>query len=591
MSPSKEKYILPPPLSEPDIARCRKLAGEFLFSDIIAEIIYRRGVTTSAAAKPFLFPQLADLPSPDTMQGIAAAADLLANAVALGQQVVIHGDYDVDGITATVLLADFLSKLSLKPIYYLPNRLTDDYGLTLQSVNKLAKQVTMPALLITVDCGISTADEVQYAKELGFTVIITDHHRPSSDPKKMPKADAVINPKQPGCPFIYKDLCGAGVVFFLIMAVRRKMVGQGTWTLDTMPNLRDYLDLVALGTVADVMPLTGINRILVRAGLEVINERNRPGIRALCAQAKMNEGIVSAENIAYQLAPRINAAGRLGKPQLAADLLRSNTGSAAALAKELDQANILRRELEAAMLDEAVRQAEEQIKENQVSLVLYGRDWHLGVIGIIASRMVDRYQLPTLIFTGNTKSYTTDQGTVRVIKGSGRSVEGLNLHQMLEQCRDRIVRFGGHTMAAGLTVRADEFDEFRAAFDSCVRDAKYEKQRQGIEIDAVLKGRENCRDLVRSLQLMEPFGEGSPEPVFFMKNVRLEEVHTLREHLKFSLRINDSLISGIGFFMADRYNEATAESVDLGFTLKETCFRGRKRIEAHAVVIICNMSM
>jgi single-stranded-DNA-specific exonuclease len=592
LNPPEEQYILPPQLAGPDVASCRKLARELRLPGIIAELLYQRGVTTADAAHTFLSPKLADLPSPMTLKGITESVDLLADAVTSGQQVVIHGDYDVDGITATVLLADFLGKLGIETICHLPNRLTDDYGLTMRSVAKLAEKVTMPALLITVDCGISTAKEVRYAKGLGFTVIITDHHQPSSDPAKMPDADAVLNPKQQGCEFAYKELCGVGVVFFLIMAVRRKMVEKGVWTSDTMPNLRDYLDLVALGTVADVMQLTEVNRILVRAGLEVISERSRPGIRALCAQAGMKKGFVSAENIAYQLAPRINAAGRLGNPQLAADLLLSSGTSAVDLAEELDQANILRRELEAAMLDEAVRQAEQQISEDNVSLVLYGKDWHLGVIGIIASRMVDRYQLPTLVFTGDTQPYTTDQGEVQVVKGSGRSVDGLNLHQVLEQCHEQseqsqttIIRFGGHAMAAGLTVRAEAFDAFRAVFNNCVRDMECEEQPQGTVVDAVLGDRENCRNLIHGLQLMEPFGEGNPEPVFLLKNVQLKQVNRLREHLKFSLNINGSQVSGIGFFMADDHAEASSGMVDLAFKLKETCFRGRKRIEAHAVAI------
>ncbi|MCI5223279.1 MAG: single-stranded-DNA-specific exonuclease RecJ [Candidatus Electrothrix sp. AR4] len=581
---ASEEFILPSPLSEPDTATCRELARELQVPEIIATLLYQRGVATADAARDFLSPKLADLPSPATLKGMPAAVELLTHSVVSGEQVVIHGDYDVDGITATVLLADFLEKLGVQAITHLPNRLTDDYGLTMRSVAALAKKVTMPALLITVDCGISTAEEVRYAKEMGFRVIITDHHNPPGNLKKIPKADAVINPKQPGCEIVYKDLCGVGVVFFLLMAMRRKMVEKGVWTESTMPNLRDSLDLVALGTVADVMRLTEVNRILVRAGLEVISERCRPGIRALCAQTGMKEGFISAENIAYQLAPRINATGRLGTPQLAADLLLSKQStSAAELAKKLDQANVLRRELEAAVLDEAVRQAEKQVSECKVSLVLYGKDWHLGVIGIIASRMVDRFQLPTLVFTGDNQPYTDAQGTVHIIKGSGRSIDGLNLHQVLEQCHSKIIRFGGHAMAAGLSIREKEFDEFRAIFDNCVRNTKREEQQPGIMVDAVLTDQEDCRNLIRGLQRMEPFGEGNPEPIFLLKGIQLEQVQRLREHLKFSLRINGSPINGIGFFMADEYIEAASGTVDFGFKLKETCFRGRKRIEAYAV--------
>ncbi|RWX49628.1 single-stranded-DNA-specific exonuclease RecJ, partial [Candidatus Electrothrix marina] len=349
------------------------------------------------------------------------------------------------------------------------------------------------------------------------------------------------------------------------MALRRRLVELGVWTKDTMLNLRDFLDLVALGTVADVMSLTGVNRILVRAGLEVIGEHGRPGIRALCKATGTGQGLITAENIAYQLAPRINAAGRLGKPQLAADLLLSTGKTATELAKELEQANLLRRELEAAVLDEAVRQAEEQVKEGMESLVLYGRHWHLGVIGIIASRMVDRFQLPSLVFTGETQPYSSEEGEVAVVKGSGRSVPGLDLHRALELCQEQILRFGGHAMAAGLTVRQDAFVTFRSLFDNQVRKMERDEQQQGIMVDALLNNDQNCQKLLRGLQLMEPFGEGNPEPVFLVRDVQLEDVHCLREHLKFSLSLNGTRLSGIGFFMAEQHAPAVAGRVDLGF--------------------------
>jgi single-stranded-DNA-specific exonuclease len=440
--------------------------------------------------------------------------------------------------------------------------------------------------MITVDCGITSVDEVAYAQQIGFRVIITDHHQPSSDPKRIPLADAVINPRQKDCAFAYKSLSGVGGAFFLIMALRRKMVKQGAWTQETMPNLRDYLDLVALGTVADVMPLTGVNRILVRAGLEVLGEQNRPGIRALCRAIKTGHRVITAEDIAFQLAPRINAAGRLGTPQLAANLLLSKRKAATGLAQELEQANLQRRALEASVLDEAVRQAEEQLDKGMETLVLYGRNWHLGVIGIIASRMVDRYHLPSLVFTGDTQPYCTEQGEVAVVKGSGRSVPGLDLHRALELCQEHILRFGGHAMAAGLTVEQDAFARFRILFDKQVQNMECDEQKTGMMVDAVFDGhKQNCGDILQGLQKMEPFGEGNPEPVFLAQNVRLKDVHCLREHLKFSLHLNSTQVSGIGFFMADQQVHALAGRVDLAFRLKESCFRGRKRLDVHAVAV------
>lgn len=590
MTTTKEypPYIQPPPMTAAEAATSRKLAQELKLPQVIAELLYRRGWTDQKAATSFLSPQLAELPSPAALKGLDAALDILTETIQAGRQVVIHGDYDVDGITATVLLTDFLSKLGVEAIWHLPNRLTDDYGLTMNSVTALAKKVDMPALLITVDCGITSAAEVAYAQQLGFQVIITDHHQPPSEVAKIPQADAVINPRQRDCPFPSKDISGVGVAFFLIMALRRKMVEQGFWTKETMPNLRDFLDLVALGTVADVMPLTGVNRILVRAGLEVIAEQGRPGIRTLCKITRTGLGSkVTAENIAFQLAPRINAAGRLGKPQLAAALLLSQGKTATHLAQELDQANLLRRELEAAVLDEAVRQAQEQVNKGMESLVLYGKNWHLGVIGIIASRMVDRFHLPSLVFTGDTPLYPTQEGEVAVVKGSGRSVPGLDLHQALELCHEQILRFGGHAMAAGLTVQEDVFDSFRTLFNQQVQKMERDEQQQGIMIDVVLDHQQikDVQDLVAGLQRMEPFGEGNSEPVFLARNVQLEEVHCLREHLKFSLHLHDIQLGGIGFFMAEQEALAAANRVDLAFRLKETYFREKKRLDVHAVAI------
>jgi single-stranded-DNA-specific exonuclease len=568
---------LPPPLAKAEATCCHELAAALQLPPLMAEILFQRGFTNAEAAQFFLFPRLTDLPSPLFMKGMAEAAELIAHAAATQQQVIIHGDYDVDGISSAVLLADFLRKLGLETSCHLPNRLTDEYGLTMQSAALLAEQATMPALLITVDCGISSPEEVRYAKDLGFTVIVTDHHEPRSS-AALPAADAVINPKQPGCAFPCKELAGAGVVFFLCMAVRRKMVEQGFWTEANMPNLRDALDLAALGTVADVMPLTGLNRILVRAGLEVIAEQRRPGLRALCERANLQEGAVSAENIAYQLAPRINAAGRLGKPELAANLLLAqDAGKAAELAADLEAANLLRRDMEAAVLEQAIVQADQQLAAKQGCVLISGQDWHPGLIGIIAARMIDRYQLPALVFTA-------DSGQEGMLKGSGRSVPGLNLHQVLEQCQAQIVRFGGHAMAAGLTVRQEEFEQFCAAFSRTVQEAQCTVPPQTVAIDAVLDERTNWHELTQSLQLMEPFGQANPEPVFLLRNVRLREVSTLREHLRFAVPVNGGLIKGIGFFMADQL-ETALEPIDLCLKVKLTSFRGRRRLEVHAVAL------
>jgi len=576
---SNKKYILPSDIDRSGIAAWNRLAGELGISKVLAQLLCRRGVTGTDTARTYLHPQLANLPSPFKLKGIDAAVDLILEAVSSRQQVVIHGDYDVDGITATVLLADFIAKLDIEVMYHIPNRMKDGYGVSMNSVAHLAEKVKMPALFITVDCGISASEEIRYAKELGFKVIVTDHH---ILPQVLPKADAIINPKQQGCGFPFKGLAGVGVVFFLAMAVRRKMVDKGFWDRENVPNLKNYLDLVALGTVADVMDLVDVNRILVKAGLEVISARKRPGIWALCRQAGIAEGAeITSEDISFRLAPRINAAGRLGEPEIASKLLASRESSEALdRAASLEKANNKRRELEKSAIADAIKQARKQIDNDVSGIVLLGRDWHPGVVGIIAARVVDRFGLPVLVFTVDTC------GDGKILKASGRSVPGLDLYDVLTDCNKRIIQFGGHAMAAGLTVDMVDLDQFVVDFNKSVA-SRLDKviNAAAIQIDMMMDAAENCKGLAENLKLMEPFGKGNPEPVFLIKNIQMEKVSRLRDHLKFSLPVNGNLIHGIGFFMAESF-QAALNPVDLGLKLKITHFRGQERIEIHAVAII-----
>ena len=554
----------------------KKLAYELGVHQIVAELLCQRGYSEAEHAKGFLAPRLAGLPSPSGLKGVNEAVSLIHAAVVSKWQVVVHGDYDVDGITGTALLVEFLEKLGLDVIYHLPNRLKEGYGLNPGSLTELAQKVSMPALLITVDCGISASKEIQYSKDLGFKVIVTDHHEPPSD---LPPADAIINPKQKGCGFEGTDLSGVGVAFFLAMAVRSKMIDYGFWDSANMPNLKESLDLVALGTVADVVDLVGVNRILVKGGLEVITARKRPGIWALCDKAGIEEGGVTSEHISFALAPRINAAGRLGDPNLAARLLLCNSINIAnEAAVDLDRENKKRREIEKKVLKSAVAMAQEQVDNNRKGLVLLGKDWHPGVIGIIAAKVCDLFERPVLVFSEE------QDGGKKTYKGSGRSVEGLNLVLALESCEKHLIQFGGHAMAAGLTVYEEDYDQFFDAFDRHIGVMMREIKPKRMEFDIKLNDKVDCEAMVNSLKLMEPFGSGNPEPVFLLKGVRMRGLRVLRDHLKFNLNLNGCHVQGIGFFMADKISDASG-SVDLGFKLKETRFRGKRRIEAHAVMI------
>jgi single-stranded-DNA-specific exonuclease len=359
------------------------------------------------------------------------------------------------------------------------------------------------------------------------------------------------------------------------------MVEKGYWNQEKAPNLKGYLDLVALGTVADVVELTGINRIFVKAGLEVIAAGTRPGIRALCESAQAGGQGIRSEDIGFRLGPRINAAGRLGQPELAAELLLCRAAAPAiSLAKKLEQANKIRRELEKDALGQAVEQAEQQVRDGSRGLVLYDKAWHPGVIGILAARVVDIYDRPVLVFTDDPTG--TDE---KKLKASGRSVEGLNLFQALGACEEFLLQFGGHALAAGLTVSLEKMEQFTQCFDVTVKNMEQkgvvEKE---FRVDRVVRTTDDLGQLVHSLELMEPFGQGNAEPIFLLRNVQMKRVSKLRDHLKFSLQLNGQVMHGIGFFMADHF-DITLKPVDLGFKIKETSFRGRKRREAHAVYI------
>ncbi len=562
-----------------DRATCARLASELNIPFLVARLLCQRGMTSAGTAGDFLFPRLGNLPSPLTMKGMAGAVDLILHHFKRKHPVLVHGDYDVDGISATVLLTDFLRRLGLQVDYHLPDRLRDGYGINGASLRKLAGRMDRPALLITVDCGISAVEETALARELGFDVIITDHHEP---PPHLPAAQAILNPKQPDCSFPFSELSGAGVAFFLVMAIRSRLVNEGVWSRDSAPNLKEYLDLVALGTVADVMPLTEVNRILVRAGLEVLTARKRPGIWALCERIGLSSGRISAEDISYRLAPRLNAAGRLGRPEIAASLLLCpEVGRALTLADRLEEANNERRQLEAAVITEAFAECETLIADGHQSLVIYGKQWHPGVIGIVASRVASRFQRPAIIFTDD-----MDPLSER-LKGSGRSIEGFNLYEALKGCAQWIDQYGGHAMAIGLTVQRQDLDVFRKAFDAAVLNSGLLEQTRQVVVDLCLKAGDNeifTRGFIAAYQKMEPFGEGNPEPVFLVQGQCLENIGLVREHLKFTVRANQMTIRGIGFGLGSSINIANGP-VDLFFKLKNSTYRGREFLELHAINI------
>lgn len=493
-------------------------ADQLNISPLIAEILWSRGLHSSKDMDRFLSPMLRHLTDPVGIPGLEQAADILAAGLKEGKRLAIWGDYDVDGITSTAVIKDFLYQCGIDARHYLPNRLREGYGLNVEGVERLAAEGVQ--MLLTVDCGISDHEPVARARELGMTVVVTDHHLPG---ETLPDADAVCDPRLEGaCPEC-ADLAGVGVAFMLVVRLRRIMEREDV-------DIRNLLDLVALGTIADVVRLTGQNRILVKNGLLTIKEAARPGVAALKLVSDYDQfAELGAGQIGFNLAPRINAAGRLGDPEKALTLLlASSVEEAMPHAQALDMANTERRRQESEIAEEAMAQAEKQA--DRVGLVLFAEHWHPGIIGIVASRVVEKFYKPTLILC-------TGEGGV--IKGSGRSISEYDLHAGLTGISDILVGFGGHKQAAGLSIEAGQLETLRERFNDAVAAELGSRPLQpAIKVDRSLAFREIDYTLLRELELLQPFGMGNPEPVFVSPPVTVQECRVFgreREHVKLTL--------------------------------------------------------
>jgi single-stranded-DNA-specific exonuclease len=421
-----------------------------------AVALVNRGICSPDQAAAFLKPSLANVRSPFLMKDVDRAVERVLLAVRRGEKVLIFGDYDMDGITATAILFEFLSYLDADAHYYIPNRLTEGYGLTRDYVEKHAIPDGI-GLIITVDCGISSFDAVRAARHAGIDVIITDHHE---TPPLMPEAFAILDPKRPDCTSGFSWLAGVGVAFNLVLALRKRLRDEGFWNNRPEPNLKAACDLVALGTVADMVPLVEENRIYVKAGLEVLASDTRPGVKALLDVCNILNRPLHTRDLAFKLAPRVNAAGRLRHGSIALKLLTTlSTETANAIAKELNQENIKRQKIENQILSESVQHLENNpgLLE-QRTLVLDQEGWHQGVIGIVASRLVERYYRPIVVIA-------VSDG---IGKGSARSPDGFDLYEGLKSCAQYLEKFGGHKAAAGITLRAEDIPAFRRDFERVV---------------------------------------------------------------------------------------------------------------------------
>lgn len=484
------------------------LSRELGLHPIAARILASRGITAAADGERFLATALTDLPDPFEMKGMDAAVARVMRALQLREQITVYGDYDVDGVTSTSLLVIFLRSLGATVDYYIPHRLVEGYGLNPEAVDVLAARGTK--LIITVDCGVTAVGEVDRAAHAGVDVVVVDHHQA---PAELPRAVSMLNPHQPGCRFPSKELSAVGVTFFLLMALRKRLRDSGFFAQGKEPNLRTYLDLVALGTVADVVPLVRTNRILVTHGLRELEKELRPGIAALKRVAGMETSPVAAGHVGFKLGPRINAAGRLDEAGTAVELLLTNDRQKAErLAKVLDQANLERQQIQQTITNEAIAQAADRADRVR-GLVLASDGWHPGVVGIVAARVVETYHRPAVVIgiDGNSA------------KGSCRSIEKFHMYEGLGRCAQHLLRYGGHHHAAGLHLERRELLAFTKAFETeAARQLQPDDLVPVMRIDATIGAGDATLDLARALARLAPFGAGNPEPVLAFEVASVE---------------------------------------------------------------------
>lgn len=563
-----------------------QLSRELNISDGLASLLAQRGIQNVSEAEKFLAPTLDELPAPFTMKGIEEASQKVIEALTTKLPIILYGDYDVDGVTGIAVLANFLQLLGDKPHCMHPDRFHDGYGLKARLILETETALLhAKGLVITVDCGISDTEEVAALKKHGWSVIITDHHQP---PETLPAADIIVNPWQKGCSFPFKELAGVGVAFYLVMGIRHQLNKTNYWRAGEAPNLKQLLDLVAIGTIADMVPLTGVNRVLVKAGLQVLENTKNQGLAALKAFCDIRPGeAIGSDDIGYLFGPRLNAAGRMENAGLASEILiEQQSESAKQKAGHLEELNRLRRELTAVQFEEAMEQAMAHNDGQSACLVLANSKWHLGLIGILSSRLVDHFQKPVVVFTGNGR-----------MKGSVRSVDGINIYDALCLCEEYIVEFGGHSGAAGLTIEAEKLTMFSAKLESVLADRFSEQaldeKKNHLIIDCEIENSGAEDDIDKYIAQLAPFGQGNHNPVFALKNPcalrNLQVIGKEGKHLRFSVYLKGKRYNVIGFGFGDVVKQLASNEIcaRIAFDLRINRFNGQsqQQLYLHDIII------
>lgn len=546
------------PKSKPNPEKVQAIQQALQVDEIIATLLVQRGIETFEQAKTFFRPTLADLHNPYLMKDMDKAVARIEKAIANNENILIFGDYDVDGTTAVSLVSSYLRSFYPNVATYIPDRYNEGYGISYLGIDFAEDNAI--SLIIALDCGIKSIDHVNYAKVKNIDFIICDHHRPSAI---LPDAVAVLDPKRDDCSYPYDELCGCGVGFKLIQALAENRN-------QTIEDLVEYLDLVATAIAADIVPITGENRVLAKFGLEVINSNPRQGIKALVQNVKKKE--LTITDVVFIVAPRINAAGRIKHGNEAVALLTEyDLEQAEQFASEIEQHNSDRKELDKQITKEALLQIEENNEQTRFSTVVYQENWHKGVIGIVASRLVENYYRPTIVFTKSGEK----------LAASARSVKDFDVYNALEACAEHLEQFGGHMYAAGMTLLEENYENFKNAFEKVVKETiPPDLLIPEISYDAEIELAEINPKLVRLLKQFEPFGPENMTPVFYSKNLKdsgyTKAIGKEEEHLKAYIKQENSESFGaIGFGLASKLDLITNQKpFEAVYCLDENEFNG-----------------
>ena len=540
-----------------------QLQQELNISEPLAILLAQRGITTFQQAKDFFRPTLSQLHNPFLMKGMKEAVERLDQALKNNETILIYGDYDVDGTSAVSLMERYLSTFTSKLFTYVPDRYTEGYGISFQGIDYA--EVQGCTLIIALDCGIKAIDKVQYAKEKGIDCIIADHHRPSD---QVPDAVAVLDPQQADCPYPYKELCGCGLGFKLAQAYHEYLQRP-------FSELIPLLDLVAVATAADIVPMNGENRTLMYFGLEVINQQPSAGVKALFGE---HQGAITVSDVVFKAAPRINAAGRIEHGKYAVALLTEPDAEKALLkAQEIDELNTHRKELDSYIAEQALGQIESNGEQNRYTSVVLNEEWHKGVIGIVASRLIEHYYRPTIVFTKSGDKYAA----------SARSVQGFDIYEALEQCSQYLEQFGGHKYAAGLTLLPEQYPLFKEAFETVVKQTiNPELRTPKLSIDTALPLSKLTQKFYNILKQFEPFGPQNLPPLFYAENVVdtgfAKHIGKTNEHLKLCLREvgNTAYFDAVGFGLAHKLPLITSgKPFSIVYSVEENVWNGKVSLQ------------